>query len=108
MTQPALEGGILYVGAFDGQVHAIDADSAIPSTASPTLKVILDLLAVRFLMSYSTRPIHVSGLLGLLSGLAVTAMLLYMGTVKLSYGRTLATDCLYAWVSCSPFLACSW
>jgi len=34
---------------------------------SRTLKVFLDILAVRFLMSYSTRPIHIFGLLGLLS-----------------------------------------
>lgn len=50
---------------------------------SRTLKVLLDVLAVRFLMSYSTRPIHVFGFLGLLSGLAGSATLLYLGCVKL-------------------------
>ena len=50
---------------------------------SRTLKVFLDILAVRFLMSYSTRPIHVFGLLGLLSFGAGTALLLYLAIVRL-------------------------
>jgi glycosyltransferase involved in cell wall biosynthesis len=33
-----------------------------------TVKVLLDLITVKFLLSYSTRPIHVFGLIGLLSG----------------------------------------
>jgi len=33
-----------------------------------TLRVILDLLTVKFLISYSTRPLHVFGVLGLCSG----------------------------------------
>ncbi len=35
---------------------------------SRTIRVILDLVTVKFLLSYSTRPIHVFGTLGLLSG----------------------------------------
>lgn len=35
---------------------------------SRTLRVILDLLTVKFLLSYATRPIQVFGLMGLLSG----------------------------------------
>jgi glycosyltransferase involved in cell wall biosynthesis len=50
---------------------------------SRTLKVLLDVLAVRFLMSYSTRPIHVFGLLGLLSFGAGMGMLLYLAIVRL-------------------------
>jgi len=50
---------------------------------SRTLKVLLDVLAVRFLMSYSTRPIHVFGLLGLLSFGAGMATLLYLAIVRL-------------------------
>jgi glycosyltransferase involved in cell wall biosynthesis len=50
---------------------------------SRTLKVILDILAVRFLMSYSTRPIHIFGLLGLLSLFAGGVMLLYLAVVRL-------------------------
>jgi glycosyltransferase involved in cell wall biosynthesis len=50
---------------------------------SRTLKVILDILAVRFLMSYSTRPIHIFGLLGLLSFAAGVVILLYLAVVRL-------------------------
>lgn len=35
---------------------------------SRTIRVVLDLVTVKFLLSYSTRPIHVFGTLGLLSG----------------------------------------
>jgi glycosyltransferase involved in cell wall biosynthesis len=35
---------------------------------SRTIRVVLDLITVKFLLSYSTRPIHVFGTLGLLSG----------------------------------------
>jgi glycosyltransferase involved in cell wall biosynthesis len=54
---------------------------------SRTLRVILDLVTVKFLSSYSTRPIHVFGLIGLLStaaGLVIVAVLgferIYLGT----------------------------
>lgn len=50
---------------------------------SRTLKVFLDILAVRFLMSYSTRPIHIFGLLGLLSSLAGMLILGYLAVVRL-------------------------
>jgi glycosyltransferase involved in cell wall biosynthesis len=50
---------------------------------SRTLKVILDLLVVRFLMSYSARPIHIFGLLGVVSALVGTVILIYLGVVRL-------------------------
>lgn len=50
---------------------------------SRTLKVVLDILAVRFLMSYSTRPIHIFGLFGLLSLFVGAALLVYLGVVRL-------------------------
>ena len=50
---------------------------------SRTLKVFLDILAVRFLMSYSTRPIHIFGLLGLLCFFVGMAVLLYLTIVRL-------------------------
>lgn len=37
---------------------------------SRTIRVLLDLITVKFLLTYSTRPIHVFGLWGVLSGLA--------------------------------------
>jgi glycosyltransferase involved in cell wall biosynthesis len=50
---------------------------------SRTLKVILDILAVRFLMSFSTRPIHIFGLLGILSFFAGVVVLAYLAVVRL-------------------------
>jgi len=50
---------------------------------SRTLKVVLDILAVRFLTSFSTRPIHIFGLLGLLSFFVGGALLLYLAVVRL-------------------------
>lgn len=54
---------------------------------SRTLRVILDLVTVKFLSSYSTRPIHIFGLIGLLStavGLLIVGVLgferIYLGT----------------------------
>jgi glycosyltransferase involved in cell wall biosynthesis len=50
---------------------------------SRTLKVILDILAVRFLTSFSTRPIHIFGLLGLTSFLVGMAVLIYLAIVRI-------------------------
>ena len=49
---------------------------------SRTLKVLLDLLAVKFLLSYSTRPIHIFGLLGMGSLSVGAALLAYLGVVR--------------------------
>jgi glycosyltransferase involved in cell wall biosynthesis len=57
---------------------------------SRTLKVFLDILAVRFLMSYSTRPIHIFGLLGLLSFLAGGLVLGYLAVVRLFFQQPIA------------------
>jgi glycosyltransferase involved in cell wall biosynthesis len=57
---------------------------------SRTFKVLLDIVAVRFLMSYSTRPIHIFGLLGLLSFLSGGAMLLYLAIVRLFFQEPIA------------------
>jgi len=50
---------------------------------SRTLKVLLDILAVKFLLSYSTRPIHIFGLLGLSSFGLGLLLLAYLGAVRL-------------------------
>jgi glycosyltransferase involved in cell wall biosynthesis len=47
------------------------------------VKVILDLLTVRFLMSYSTRPLQIFGLFGLISGLAGVILLAVMSYQRL-------------------------
>ena len=57
---------------------------------SRTLKVFLDIIAVRFLMSYSTRPIHIFGLLGLLSFGGGMAILLYLAIVRLFFMQPIA------------------
>jgi glycosyltransferase involved in cell wall biosynthesis len=67
-----------FIPAIAGWVGASIAEVEVnhrPRTAgrskyglSRTLRVILDLITVRFLMSYSTRPIHFFGLIGLISG----------------------------------------
>jgi len=49
---------------------------------SRTIKVLLDLLTVRFLLSYSTRPIHIFGSLGLLASFAGIILGLYLTGVK--------------------------
>jgi glycosyltransferase involved in cell wall biosynthesis len=50
---------------------------------SRTVKVFLDILAVRFLMSFSTRPIHIFGLLGLASFFSGLVVLVYLAIVRL-------------------------
>jgi glycosyltransferase involved in cell wall biosynthesis len=48
-----------------------------------TLRVVLDLLTVRFLLSYATRPMQIFGLLGLFFGGIGTLILGYLGFVRL-------------------------
>ena len=47
-----------------------------------TIRVILDLLTVKFLLSYSTRPLQMFGLLGIVLGALGTAVLAYLAGVK--------------------------
>jgi glycosyltransferase involved in cell wall biosynthesis len=58
---------------------------------SRTIKVVLDLLTVRFLLSYATRPIHIFGSLGLaMSGLG-GILGLYLSVVKLALGQDIGS-----------------
>jgi len=50
---------------------------------SRTIRVLLDLLAVKFLLSYSTRPLQIFGLLGLTMGGVGSLVLAYLAAVKL-------------------------
>ena len=50
-----------------------------------TLRVVLDLMTVKFLSSYSTRPAHVFGPIGVLSGLTGFALALYLTAQKFVY-----------------------
>jgi glycosyltransferase involved in cell wall biosynthesis len=49
------------------------------------IRVLLDLLTVRFLLSYSTRPIQIFGLLGIFSFLLGVAIGVYLTFMKLVY-----------------------
>jgi len=50
---------------------------------SRTIRVMLDLVTVKFLLSYSKRPLQVFGLVGALMGLAGAIVLGYLGYVRL-------------------------
>lgn len=56
---------------------------------SRTIRVILDLITVKFLQSFSTRPIHAFGPWGLLLGLAGFAMALYLSFEKIILGESI-------------------
>ncbi len=57
---------------------------------SRTIRVILDLLTVRFLLSYSTRPIHIFGSLGILVAFVGGIIVGYLGYVRLILQRSIA------------------
>lgn len=59
-------------------------------TISRTTKVLLDLLSVRFLLSYSTRPTHVFGVLGILSTFLGVLIGAYLSYGKLVHNQTLS------------------
>jgi glycosyltransferase involved in cell wall biosynthesis len=55
-----------------------------------TVRVVLDLMTVKFLSSFSTRPIQVFGLLGIVLGGAGTLLLGWLGMQRLLFGVPLA------------------
>ena len=57
---------------------------------SRTLTVILDLLTVKFLLSYATRPMQVFGLLGMLSFAVGTVIGAYLSFIRLFLGSPIA------------------
>ena len=50
---------------------------------SRTIRVILDLLTVKFLLSYSTRPVQIFGLIGIAMAVPGTIILAYLAWVRL-------------------------
>ena len=54
-----------------------------------TSRVLLDLLTVKFLLSYATRPLHIFGLIGLASGGCGFFFGLYLTWEKLFYGTAI-------------------
>lgn len=57
---------------------------------SRIIRVILDLITVKFLLSYATRPIQVFGLLGFVCGIVGFGMALYLTIQRQFYGISLA------------------
>jgi glycosyltransferase involved in cell wall biosynthesis len=53
---------------------------------SRTLRVLLDLITVSFLLGYASRPMQLFGLIGLASGVLGTLIGLYLASLKLIYG----------------------
>ena len=53
------------------------------------MRVLLDLATVKFLLSYSTRPLQIFGLVGLLMGAAGTAITGWLGWLRLFDGQAL-------------------
>lgn len=51
-----------------------------------TFRVVLDLLTVKFLLNYATRPLHIFGLIGLVSGGGGFLIGVYLTVQKLYYG----------------------
>lgn len=62
---------------------------------SRTIKVILDIITVKFLLSYSQRPIQVFGLLGLFSATAGFFMTAYLVIMRLFFNQPLADRPLF-------------
>jgi glycosyltransferase involved in cell wall biosynthesis len=54
-----------------------------------TVRVLLDLVAVRFLLSFLTKPIQVFGLLGLICGGLGALLALYLGYLKVFLGESI-------------------
>ena len=57
---------------------------------SRTIRVILDLVTVKFLLSYSTRPLQIFGLLGMVSGGLGGLITAYLGWVRLVERQSIA------------------
>jgi len=62
---------------------------------SRTIRVILDIITIKFLLSYSQRPIQIFGLLGLLSGTAGFIITLYLIIMRLFFNQSLADRPLF-------------
>lgn len=58
---------------------------------SRTFRVILDLMTVKFLLSYITKPIHIFGGIGLVSGALGFATAFYLAFIKLFMNQAIGT-----------------
>jgi glycosyltransferase involved in cell wall biosynthesis len=57
---------------------------------SRTIRVVLDLITVKFLLSYATRPLQIFGLLGFSCGIIGSCMAIYLTIQRQFYGISLA------------------
>jgi len=62
---------------------------------SRTIRVILDIITIKFLLSYSQRPIQIFGLLGLFSGTAGFIITLYLMIMRIFFNQSLADRPLF-------------
>ena len=70
---------------------------------SRTIRVVLDLITIKFLMSYSTRPIQIFGLMGMISFFAGMGICLYLSIGKLFFPAGVESGWLsYLYAETSP------
>jgi glycosyltransferase involved in cell wall biosynthesis len=62
---------------------------------SRTIRVILDIITIKFLLSYSQRPIQIFGLMGLLSGTAGFIITAYLIIMRIFFNQSLADRPLF-------------
>ncbi len=62
---------------------------------SRTIRVILDIITIKFLLSYSQRPIQIFGLLGLFSGTAGIIITAYLIVMRLFFAQSLSDRPLF-------------
>ena len=56
---------------------------------SRIIRVLLDLLTVKFMLSFYTRPIHIFGFIGAFTGFAGISVCLYLSILKLGFGKSI-------------------
>ena len=82
-----------WVGATVGEVEVNHRERLAGTSKygiSRTFRVILDLMTVKYLLSYSASPIQVFGLVGFVSGAAGFLLALYLSVQRLLFGVPLA------------------
>jgi glycosyltransferase involved in cell wall biosynthesis len=62
---------------------------------SRTIRVILDIITIKFLLSYSQRPIQIFGLLGLFSGTVGSAITVYLIIMRIFFNQSLSDRPLF-------------
>jgi hypothetical protein len=72
------------------RVHGRSKYAGVVGTIARTSKVLLDLVSVRFLLSYSTRPIHIFGSIGFVTSGIGFALAFYLAWIKIFQGAALA------------------